>query len=193
MILPGDKMTVARKKTMLTSAAAAVAAVAVTVLAAGFSSSVDVTSSKTEEIRVLLSQPAGSSEGSENPKQPAQKWREELATLCHAELQLPLFEVPESAVFASPASEEITATAAVTGSSGGLSVRLTGTILEPGHSMAVLLQPTGTVQLVGRGEHFEDGGLVVTVVEVEQWKVTVRRSGEMIELYLPQPKEAGMP
>lgn len=193
MILLGNTMTVARQKTMLTFAAAAVAAVAVTVLAAGLSTSVDVTPSNPGGPHVALSQPTGDAEGSENPNQPAQKWREELATLCNAELQLPLFEVPESAVFASPTSEEITATTAAAGPSGGLLVRLTGTILEPGHSMAVLLQPTGTVQLVAPGEHFEDGGLVVTVVEVEQWKVTFRRAGEMIELYLPQPKEAGMP
>ena len=59
-----------------------------------------------------------------------------------------------------------------------LTVRLAGTIIEPGHCKAMLITSDGRIELRGVGQKSRD----VEVLSIEEKKVTVRFNGDTLEL-----------
>ena len=71
------------------------------------------------------------------------------------------------------------------------SVRLVGTINEPGHSMAMFQKADGTIQVCATGDSIDDAGGKLTVTRIEGLKVTVQWGGQQRQLILDQPRNGG--
>ncbi len=65
-----------------------------------------------------------------------------------------------------------------------MTVRLIGTVDEPGHSMAMFQKKDGTIALCAEGQSVDDAGGAVTVKRIDQQTVTVEYADETIELVL---------
>ncbi|GEM_PF-1670137 len=185
-------MTLGRQKTVLFIAATVVALAGVTILVAGIVMPVAVVPSTSVELLITGSP---SKEGNDVPNDTQEKskaWRQDLLTICSVDLRPPLFDAP-SLASATKVGDSVTQGESPVVQVATLSVRLVGTIVEPGHSMALVMQPTGDVKLVAPGEHFEDSGVAVMVVKIERWKVTVLRAGQQMDLHLPTLAEGEMP
>jgi hypothetical protein len=98
-----------------------------------------------------------------------------LQQLCAMNLRRPLYDPPPTPPPPRPEPS--------------MTVRLVGTINEPGHSLAMFQKPNGAIELCGLGESIDDEGLAVTVTRIEGGKVTVRYADELHELVVgPKPK-----
>jgi hypothetical protein len=75
-----------------------------------------------------------------------------------------------------------------------LSVRLIGTINEPGHSMAMLeWKDDGRVKLCSNGQQIERSGERFEVTAVAKRKAVVRYAGQKHVLTMPRPEEGRKP
>jgi hypothetical protein len=73
-----------------------------------------------------------------------------------------------------------------------MSVRLIGTVNEPGHSMAMFQKRDGSIALCAEGQSVDDAAAKVTVIRIEHQKVTVRHNGRSRELLVaPRPTAGG--
>lgn len=68
-----------------------------------------------------------------------------------------------------------------------LNVRLAGTVVEDGHSRAILLNAEGKMEFRRVGERSGDA----EVVAIEQDRVTLRYHGEPVVLKIERPASAG--
>jgi hypothetical protein len=98
----------------------------------------------------------------------------ELARVSAMDLRRPLHDPPATAAAAPKAASAVPMT-----------VRLVGTIVEPGHSMAVFRKADGSFELCAQGESVTDAGGAVTVTGVAPEKVTVEYAGQAQELAVP--------
>jgi hypothetical protein len=98
----------------------------------------------------------------------------ELQRLCRADLRRPLYD-PPSAAGPSPGGPTTQA----------LTLSLIGTVIEPGHSMAMFRKPAGGTVFCAVGESVDDAGGPVKVLGVDEDKVTVEFAGRTRELALP--------
>jgi hypothetical protein len=98
----------------------------------------------------------------------------ELARVSAMDLRRPLWDPPATAAAAPNAASAVPMT-----------VRLVGTIVEPGHSMAVFRKADGSFELCAQGESVTDAGGAVTVTAVAPEKVTVEYAGQAQELAVP--------
>jgi hypothetical protein len=105
---------------------------------------------------------------------------EDLARVCGMDLRRPLYDAPSPPPAAGAAAPP----------AAPMAVRLVGTIVEPGHSMAVFQKPDGSFELCAQGESVADAGGAVAVTAINQDKVTVQYLGQTQELALP-PNPAG--
>jgi hypothetical protein len=71
-----------------------------------------------------------------------------------------------------------------------LTVQLVGTILEPGHAMAILQQPDGSTEICAAGESIDHAGRPLTVTEVGARSAVVTWSGRSQTLELPEDSDA---
>jgi hypothetical protein len=112
-------------------------------------------------------------EGSTAPLSPAitRSAFDQLATL---DLRRPLHDPPPPPPPAAVAPKAIPP----------LTIRLTGTIFEPGHCRAVVLLPDGKVQLLGVGESAGDA----RILEIDNGKVLVDYFGQSLILTVPEEK-----
>ena len=75
-----------------------------------------------------------------------------------------------------------------------LTLRLVGTIIEPGHSMAMLQNTRDqSIQLCPEGETIEHGNGKVTVTRVDPHKATVQYAGRSHVLETPRSKKGERP
>ncbi len=95
----------------------------------------------------------------------------DLQRVCGVDLRRPLGEAPPAAGAASgaPAASPMT-------------LRLVGTVNEPGHSVAMFQKPDGAMELCGLGQSIDDAGGAVTVTRIEAQKVTVQYGSQVLEL-----------
>ncbi len=78
--------------------------------------------------------------------------------------------------------EAVRAAAAQSSSAAPPAFRLTGTVVERGHSYAFLVTPEGRMEVRGVGE--ESGG--ARVMEIGKSNVTLRVEGQLVKLELPE-------
>ena len=183
-------MNVRQRKNLIAASAALVALAGAAVLAAGLVLPVTISPSDSHTLARTAGGKAASTQAiASDTADSSQQWREDLLRLCQVDLRRDLFEVP---TVAAPAIDPAT-TPSTAAQASSLSIRLIGTIIEPGHSMALFQKATGIVELASQGDTFDDGGVAVTVVTVEPLKVTVRRAGVSIELVIPPPAPAVAP
>lgn len=178
-------MTVRRRKMLIWLLAGALAAPSVAVVALGL----------TVPVRVETDQPSMTSGGpSEEPsaKAMAAASRDrqrraamaQLLQLCQRDLRKPLYDSD------SPAEAEADRTAARRPGPSSLTLRLIGTVNEPGHSMAMFQKKDGSIALCAQGESVDDAGGPVTVTRVEYEKVSVQCGNRAHELVIP-PRTPG--
>ncbi len=158
---------------------------AVAVLALGLTAPVRVAgdvaeaaSDTTKEAGASVGRPAA------DDSAPAHPPLAELVRLSQLDLRRPLYDPPaeetEQAASPKPATT--------------MPVRLVGTVHEPGHSMAIFQKSNGLIEFAGPGQHIEDAGAKVTIVEVGRKTVTVAYGGASHQLTVPQhAAEAGRP
>jgi hypothetical protein len=89
-------------------------------------------------------------------------------------------EVPASQPAAS--GEAVPAAAAQSSSAAPPAFKLAGTVVERGHSYALLVTPEGRMEVRGVGE--ESGG--ARVMEIGKSNVTLRVEGQLVRLELPE-------
>lgn len=175
-------MKVRRRKSVIWLAAALLGAISASVLAWGVGYPVRVGATGAGEApepasRAVASDKAADGSADRDRRPPV----EELVRLCEMELRRPLYE-PEPAererADAEPGDEPKASTS--------MTVRLIGTINEPGHSMAMFQKKDGSVELCAEGRSIEDGEGEVTVIEIEHQRVTVRHAGRERELVTPR-------
>jgi hypothetical protein len=68
-----------------------------------------------------------------------------------------------------------------------MNLRLVGTILEAGHSMAMFSKPDGSIVLCAVGQTTAPEDASVFVEEVTSLGATVRHNGKRLQLTLPKP------
>jgi hypothetical protein len=169
-------MDVRDRKRVLGWATAATALSGVVVLAAGLltpmQAVVDVAGARPS---VAAATPA--SGPGERPKAPgvAGLTLEELQSLCAMDVRKPLFDAPPGSAAQGPAKPTANA----------LSVRLLGTVDEPGHSMAILQGANGEIEVCGEGQKTDDASGGVTVLRIDHQKVTVTQGAQSYELVVP--------
>ena len=99
---------------------------------------------------------------------------DELQRVCGLDLRRPLGEAPMAAsgVTGGPAKSPMT-------------LRLVGTVNEPGHSMAMFQKVDGSIELCALGQSIDDAGGTVTVTRIEEQKVVVQYGAQSLELVVP--------
>ncbi len=102
-----------------------------------------------------------------------------IAQVSRLDLRRPLFDPPPVAVEAKP----------VVRSTSRMSLRLVGTINEPGHSMAMLGGAGDGIQIKSVGESVDLSGSPAQVLSIETDRVRVRYLGKEHELVMEE-KEA---
>ena len=169
-------MNVRDRKRILGWAAATIALGGIVVLAAGLMTPVQV-AVEGADTRPIVSRGTPASAPSERPKASgvAGLALEELQLLCTTDLRKPLFDAPPVPGAQGPAKSAAAA----------LSVRLLGTVDEPGHSMAILQTSNGSIEVCGEGQKTDDAGGGVTVLRIDHQKVTVMQGGQSHELVVP--------
>jgi hypothetical protein len=103
---------------------------------------------------------------------------DELQRLSAVDLRAPLFDPPPA--LPAPAAEVPVAHRST------MTLRLVGTIVEPGHSMAMFQKPDGSIALCAQGQSIDEAAATVTVTHVSHHRVTVQFAGQSIELDLPE-------
>jgi hypothetical protein len=106
----------------------------------------------------------------------------ELRRLCAMDLRRPLFDPPPPAAAESEPQPEPRIP---------MSVRLVGTIIEPGRSIAMLQKHDGSITLCAEGRTVDDRGGPVKVIAVKENEVTVEYAGRSHTLQMPAEPEAG--
>lgn len=162
--------------------AAVVAICAVGILAVGFITPVRVGAATMTNVSAV---PTSGGPSARNPSQDgtddALVSLSELQQVCAIELRRPLYDPPTPEQPA--ASPE-----APTATTRPLPVRLVGTVIEAGHSMAMLQKSDGSIVLGAVDQSIEDAGSQITVISVQHDRVTVQYAGTEHELILP-PRE----
>jgi len=106
---------------------------------------------------------------------------DELQQLCATDLRPPLFDPPpptDTRTVAAPRPAPMT-------------VRLIGTVFEPGHSMAMFQKRDGGIELCAEGERVDDAGGEVVVTRIDRQVVTVVYAGRTRQLEVPPPAGGG--
>jgi hypothetical protein len=67
-----------------------------------------------------------------------------------------------------------------------LGVTLIGTVIEPGHSMAILKKRDGTIELCRTGQQIKHNGRAVKVITVTRRGATVTYAGQKRRLQMPK-------
>jgi len=67
-----------------------------------------------------------------------------------------------------------------------MTLRLVGTINEPGHSMAMFQKSDGSIELCALNQSIDDAGGAVTVTHIEPNKVIVEYNGQSRDLEIPK-------
>lgn len=67
-----------------------------------------------------------------------------------------------------------------------MTLRLVGTINEPGHSMAMFQKSDGSIELCALNQSIDDAGGAVTVTHIEPNQVTVKYGGQSRDLEIPK-------
>lgn len=70
-----------------------------------------------------------------------------------------------------------------------MNLRLIGTVIETGHSMAIFQKPDGSVSVCAEGGRMDEGGTRVTVNKIVGTVVTVSCGGQTQTLAMPKPSE----
>jgi hypothetical protein len=174
-------MTVRQRKTLIWLAAGVLAAPTVAVVALGLALPVRVETG-------AAGRPDGGAAGepSDRAASAADRDRQrraavaDLLRLCRTDLRKPLFD--SEAPAEGPTAKGGTARR---GGPSSLTLRLIGTVNEPGHSMAMFQKKDGSIALCAQGESVDDAGGAVTVTRVEFEKVTVQYGNRSHELILP--------
>ena len=155
-------MTLRRARFWLLAAAVLLGVAAVGVVAAAFA--VPVREPKVAERRVAAKPQAAEIEALPPLKAFAGAWS--------LDLRRPLYDPPPSATAAqSPALAP------------PLAVSLTGTVVEPGHSLAVFAAPGGRTELKAVGE--STGG--AEVLSIDRDSAVLLHNGERVTLRVPRP------
>lgn len=81
------------------------------------------------------------------------------------DLRRPLFDAPPAALIVKASTQPI-----------GPGIQLTGTFVEPGHSFAVFVLPSGRVEVKRVGEKTSDGG--AEVMQIDSGSVTLMVNGQ---------------
>lgn len=122
-------------------------------------------------------QPSGISS---NPVTSDQPGLAALRQACQRPLRAPLFDDQTPTTTVTP---DVPQTATV------MNLRLVGTILEAGHSMAMFAKPDGSIVLCAEGQTTAPEDASVTVERVTYQNATVRHNGKPLQLTLPKPPE----
>lgn len=179
-------MTVRRKTNLIRLTTAVIALTSAVVIVGGFMVAVEIEApASTQGAGATGVRPTVAEQvSSDVPQVPG---LDHLVRLCERDLRAPLFDAP------TPVAVETVEPAAPAPTSTGLSVKLLGTIIEPGHSMAMLQKSDGSVALIEAGQSIDDGGAKVVVAVVELRRVVIRIGNESHELVLPPPTAEGKP
>ncbi len=175
-------MTIRQRKKIIALAAGLVGLGAAAVLAAGLTLPVQVEAPEPAAADAGTSAPAlpdGAPSGAEAG--PSKAALAELLRLCAADLRKPLQEAAPAAPGAGPAAK------AGPRAARSLTVRLIGTAIEPGHSLAMFQKPDGSIELRAEGQALDDAAGGFTVTRIEDLKVTVKVGSETRELAIPPP------
>jgi hypothetical protein len=172
-------MTVRGTRRLIGLAAALAGAAAVAILAAGLGLPVEVAVPEPAPGAGVAA--AGAPDGGKADAARAARGRPPLAEferLAALDLRRPLYDPPAEprVAAAHPATP--------------LTVRLIGTVNEPGHSMAMLRKADGSVAVCALGEGVDAAGGRVTVTGIGHRKATVRYGGRSHELVAPPPGKA---
>lgn len=183
-------MNVRQRKRVLWSAAAALCLAGAAVIAWGVATTATVTP---REQAIDAPAVAGRDQPTDSPNAPAgpanareRPSLEALNRLASLKLRQPLFEQAST-------DQRQTATEEENDDEPrrSLSLRLVGTIQEPGHSMALFRKSNGTFELCPQGQSIEDGSGQVTVTRVGRRTVTVQFAGRSRELTMPDEESRG--
>lgn len=185
-------MTVRQRKTLIWLLAGALAAPSVAVLVLGGVVPVRV---ETEQ----AGEPAAAADGTPQGQGASAAARDapprraamaDLLRLCRTDLRKPLYDADEPAQ--DPKGRKAAARQAAR---SALTLRLIGTVNEPGHSMAMFQKKDGSIALCAQGESLDEAGGAVTVTRVEYEKVTVQYGNRSHELVIPprRPKRTARP
>lgn len=169
-------MNVRQRNNVICATAALVGLGGLALLAWGLVDRVEVGSQNDPASRAPVPDQAADGPASDDPA-PARFEIAELQRLCARDLRRPLFDP-------APKLAEKTATKKAA-AKANLSVKLIGTVSEPGHSMAMLLKSDRTFAWCAEGQSIEDRGIELTVTKVDSDRVTVRYGGKVHELELP--------
>ncbi|MFO8014766.1 MAG: hypothetical protein R6X20_15840 [Phycisphaerae bacterium] len=182
-------MTVRQRKMLIWLLAGALAAPAVAVVVLGLAVPVRVETAQAPATEGAQDEkPSAKSATADAGDRPQRAALAELLRLCRANLRRPLYDADE------PAEDAKTGkTAARRAARSPLTLRLIGTVNEPGHSMAMFQKKDGSIALCAQGESVDDAGGAVTVTQVEFEKVTVEYGNRSHELIIPPRKSRPTP
>ncbi|MFW5839856.1 MAG: hypothetical protein ACOCZE_04670 [Planctomycetota bacterium] len=104
---------------------------------------------------------------------------DQLARLTQVDLRRPLYD------------DQVTQTPRSAAPRAQLTVRLIGIAVEPGHSVAMLIDPAGKILLAQAGETVEIPGGPMKVIAVLDDSIRVEFQGRIQALPLPEPDQTG--
>jgi hypothetical protein len=185
-------MNVRQRKRMLYLAAGLCGAGVAAVVTWGLITPVEVTAARPSFQLSSAGQSTQPSDRASARHTPARPSLEQLQRLASMKLRQPLYD-PEPTQAQKQAKQ--TQPSHSHQPDAQLTLRLVGTVQEPGHSMAMFQTQDGTIELCAQGHSVENGGdqAVVKVTRVEHRKVVVQYNGQSHELSLPEKKASQRP